>query len=136
MGRQPSSCSDNEEQLRLAYSIFSSRLQDDLQPASLTCSHHVPQASLTITQVYSFSSSPFDFVDYATIQFDRQQQAQDKDVLSITDLTLHSLAWVGAVGFVNNDMLLPSALYLGGRIGICTTLQLEDSNFRRTIKSN
>jgi hypothetical protein len=47
MGRQSSSCFDNEEQLRLAYSIFSSRLRDDFQSAGLTCFHHVLQASLT-----------------------------------------------------------------------------------------
>jgi len=35
VGRPSSSCSDNEEQLRLAYSNFSSQLRDDFQFAYL-----------------------------------------------------------------------------------------------------
>jgi alpha-galactosidase len=77
---------------------FSARLRDDFQSASLTCSHHVPQASLTIYTdllvlfiAFSRFTGRYRFTDYATIQFDRQQQARDNDVMSSSYLTLGSI---------------------------------------------
>ncbi len=56
------------------------RLRDDFQSALLTCSHPavIPDrvtGSLTTLQIYSFSSTPLYFADYATFQFDRQQSS-------------------------------------------------------------